>query len=164
MGAFAGFEACGIVSSDFPASCAFGGYAVKLAHDTYIGRLEPFFEIRAYRCYENQEKVFGSWFYAYLCRNAYLKRTDVERCSASVGRHEALVELHYFLYHFGEELYGDGSHHDSFGRLDYALGVFLKTEYAHFAVLTTEGLQTFKYLLSIMQCGGGNVEIDCFGL
>ncbi len=46
---------------------------------------------------------------AYLGAHADLDGTDVERGTAAVGGHEALVELYHFLYHFGKDLFGTGS-------------------------------------------------------
>ena len=97
-------------------------------------------------------------------RPAYLEGTDIERCAAAVGGHEALVELDGHLAHLAEELFGHGFHHDAFGRRAYAAGVFFKAENAYLAIFAAEGFGAFEYLLAIVQGSGGNMDVDGLGL
>ena len=78
MGLLSGYEAGGIVASDFETPGSFGCYAVIFAGETDVGRFESFFEIGPYRCHQHEEAVFIGGFHSHSGCHADFEGADVE--------------------------------------------------------------------------------------
>ena len=102
MSPLAGFQRRGIVTAHFPTACAARRHTVVLAHNAYIARLKPGFEVRADRRYKHDEFIFLAGLYSHLCRCAKLDWTDIKRRSGAIGWNESFVELDNFFHHLNE--------------------------------------------------------------
>ena len=101
--------------------------------------------------------------YAHLCAGADEQRTEVERGAALIGRDEALVQADDLLGHGAEELRRHFGHHDAAAGLLQAFGVVVDAEQANLAVRAAEGFLALEGLLTVVEAGGGHVDIEYFG-
>ena len=100
--------------------------------------------------------------YTYLCACTDQQRTDIQRCTAFVGRNEAFIGLHYLSNCFTEQFCREFRHQDTVTSTLQTFCVGFQTEDTDFTVLATVSLQTFESFLSVMQTSSCHVDIQGF--
>ncbi len=153
-------QRCGIVATHLIHTRSQWRGTVIAMHDGILIAHKATLEVRAYRRYENQEKIVLGSMNAYLRRDAHEQRTDVKRGSALVSGDIFLVQAHYLLHHLNEEVGGNLWHNDATARALQARGIVFNAENAHLAVRTTISFQALEGFLTIMKAGGGHVHTD----
>ena len=113
---------------------------------------------------EHQEEVFVGFLDAHTGCHADFERTDIEAGAGAVGRHETLVKLDGLDTHLAEEIFGYGLHQQAFGAAADALSIFFQAEYTAFTVLAAEGLEALADFLTVVQGGGGYMNIQILGV
>ena len=120
-------------------------------------------EVRTYGGDEDDEQIFVGGANAHLCAGTDEQRTDVKCCTTLVGRDETLIEFHHAAHHFHKLLGREFGHQNAAASALHAFGIVGESECADFTIGATEGFLSFEGLLSVVQTGGGHVQVDGFG-
>ena len=154
----AGTERCRIVAAHLKCAGAQRCCTVIFAGDNVGSGLEAAFEIRTYGSDEYQEEVFFCRLYTYLCGDADLQWTYVERSAAAIGRYEAFVEAYHLFHHLLKFLFWKRWHHNALGRFLDACGILVHAKHPHFAVFATKSLKPFKGFLTVVEASGSHMH------
>ena len=155
-----GTQGSGIVATHLVDTGAQGCRAVKLAYDNIGIGGETALEVGTYGGYEDEEQVFLGGMHTHLSTGTYHEGTDVEACTALVGRDETLVEAHHTVHHLVELLSGEFGHQYATACALQTGSILVGAEHTHLAIGTTVGLQALESLLAIVQTGGRHVHGD----